>query len=67
MYDINSNSIFSNSKLDFTINEKLPLFNDEDSEYEYLKNNDKKKEKTNISFEGIISKEPLSNQYEIVP
>ena len=70
MDEINTNNNSNNSQLNFSISEKLPLFNDKDSEYEYLtknQNKNNKEEEENLSFEGIISKEPLSNQYEIIP
>ena len=70
MDEINTNNNFNNSELNFSISEKFPIFNNEDSEYEYLskkKNKKNKEEEENLSFEGIISKEPLSNQYEIIP
>ena len=70
MDEINTNNNYNNSELNFSIREKFPLFNNEDSEYEYLskkKNKKNKEEEENLSFEGIISKEPLSNQYEIIP
>ena len=70
MDEINTNNNFNKSEFNFSISEKFPLFNNEDSEYEYLskkKNKKNKEEEENLSFEGIISKEPLSNQYEIIP
>ena len=70
MDEINTNNNFNKSEFNFSIREKFPLFNNEDSEYEYLskkKNKKNKEEEENLSFEGIISKEPLSNQYEIIP
>ena len=36
MDEINTNNNFNKSEFNFSINEKFPLFNNEDSEYEYL-------------------------------
>ena len=70
MDEINTNNNYINSQLNFSTSEQLRLFNDKYSEYEYLTKNMNKnnnEEEENLSFEGIISKEPLSNQYEIIP